>query len=68
MLRFHLKSVFISRLNNIYLLFLNIRSPWHVWVLILFTCGADKTDKIMIYIVYFVGVFLEGSSRHICTK
>jgi len=38
------------------LLFLNIQSPWHVLVPILFTCGTDKTGKIVIYLDSLVWV------------
>jgi len=41
MLRFRLKSVFVSRLDN-------IQSFLHVLVPILSTCGADKVGKIVI--------------------
>jgi len=51
-----LEGCFVIRLHNIYLLFSNIWSPWRVFVSIFIYREADKTGKIVFYLISFVWV------------
>jgi len=44
---------FVSRLDIILLLFLNIQYPWHVLVPI-FTCGSNENGKMVLLFSLFV--------------
>jgi len=49
------RFIFVSW-DNIYLLFLNIQSPWHLGTNFIY-CEADKTSKIVLYLVSLIWVF-----------
>jgi len=51
-----LEECFTTCLDNIYLLFLTIWSPWHALVFItnFYYYGSDETNKIMFYLFSLV--------------